>query len=76
MFETICILFCFSTSGVGAAPVEDFCERYERQVLSEEEAEQIMQLPRALRDRIQGNELDYLCQCRQWNNPICDSTRQ
>lgn len=74
MLEGICILFCFSLTEPPRAPVSDFCERYERQVLTDDDAERLMELPRALRDRIQGNEVDYLCQCRQWNNPICDST--
>lgn len=68
-----CFIFCFGTSDAPArqAPVDSFCSRYEKQVITREDLEEIRKLPRRIRDRIQGNEVDYRCDCEGWNNPIC-----
>jgi len=67
-----CFLICFgSIDDTPRAPVSDFCKRYERQVLTWQELEQIRKLPRNLRDRVQGNDLDYLCQCLKWKSARC-----
>ena len=73
----VCFVVCFGSSELTThAPMSDFCERYERQIITEEDVEAIRALPKRLRDRIQGNELDYLCQCQKWKNPACDSIQQ
>ena len=72
MAGVVCFLFCFgSVEDLKQVPVQDFCKRYERQVLTRDEVEHIKKLPRNLRDKIQGNDLDYLCQCRKWDSPRC-----
>jgi hypothetical protein len=80
MFDkgVVCFIICFGQidGTERAAPTSDFCQRYERQVLNKEELAAMMALPRALRDRIQGNELDYLCECLGWKDKVCKSTTQ
>lgn len=67
-----CFIICFGETDTQNVGTSDFCQRYERQVITQEDAEAVKQLPRKLRDRIQGNELDYLCQCLHWENKACD----
>ena len=77
MFEMagiVCLVVCFGTVDTPNVGTSDFCQRYERQVITKEDAEAVKKLPRRIRDRIQGNELDYLCQCLKWTNKACDST--
>lgn len=70
----VCFVVCVGFSDEEAkAPVSDFCERYERQVLSPAEVEAIKRLPPNVQRRIQGNELDYLCTCQNWKHPACRS---
>lgn len=70
-----CFFFCFGTvEQPKQIPLSDFCQRYERQVLTQKDLAEIKKLPRELRDRMQGNDLDYLCLCKRWNNPACSST--
>ena len=52
-------------------PISDYCGRYERVVLTQDQKKQIMSLMPELRKRIQGNDLDYLCQCTGFKHPIC-----
>jgi hypothetical protein len=56
--------------------VSDYCTRYQRQVLTKAEVAQIKQLDQSLRRRIQGNDLDYLCNCVGWSDPICVRARR
>lgn len=53
------------------APIQDYCQRYERVVLTQEQKSQIRTLMPELRKRIQGNDLDYLCQCTGFKDAIC-----
>ena len=53
------------------APIQDYCQRYERVVLTQDQKNQIRTLMPELRKRIQGNDLDYLCQCTGFKDPIC-----
>jgi hypothetical protein len=69
----VCFIICF---GASAPPppsivVDSFCQRYDRQVLSNADINAIKGLPPALARRIQGNEVDYMCQCLGWQDPIC-----
>lgn len=53
------------------APIQDYCQRYERVVLTQDQKNQIRTLMPELRKRIQGNDLDYLCQCTGLKDAIC-----
>lgn len=60
-------------SGCSTTPevISDFCQRYERQVLTRQDVEEIKKLSRGLQSRIQGNEVDYACICLDKDLPIC-----
>lgn len=51
--------------------IKDYCTTYNRVVLTQAERAEIKQLSRTIRTRIQGNDLDYLCRCIGWADPIC-----
>jgi hypothetical protein len=72
----VCFIFCFGFTGEDEIPTSDFCQRYERQVITREDVDNLKKLPRHLRDRIQGNEVDYLCQCLKKDLPVCTSTKR
>lgn len=58
-------------------PISDYCARYERTVLSRTDLEAIRAIPLPeLRKRIQGNDLDYLCNCRGWKDRACRAVRK
>lgn len=60
-----CFIICFGVSGQSPPVVADtYCRSYRQTVLTQEELKQVMKLPRSVRDRIQGNDLDYLCRCK------------
>lgn len=70
----VCFIVCFGSTeddGVRTPPISDFCQRYERQVLTREEVAAIKTLPKSLRYRVQGNDLDYACQCLKWKSARC-----
>jgi hypothetical protein len=71
--SVVCFVVCFgSTDALPVAPpISDFCTRYERQVLTREDVTALKTLPRRLRDRVQGNDLDYACQCLHWKSRRC-----
>lgn len=52
------------------APIDGFAQRYERIIRSPEDSASIKTLPRHLRDRIAGNDTQYLC-ATGWEDPIC-----
>lgn len=54
----------------------DFCQRYQRQVLTREEVAEVRRLSQNLQRRIQGNDVDYLCNCTGWSDPICQRARR
>lgn len=58
------------------APISDYCTRYNRTVLTQAEKKQIQSLIPELRKRIQGNDLDYLCQCTGFKDPVCERRRK
>jgi hypothetical protein len=64
-----CFVFCFGVTTPLPAPtvLDSYCQSYQRVVLSTAELEQVKKLDRKLRDRIQGNDLDYLCRCKGWS---------
>ena len=77
-----CFILCFGflSGDAKAAPVDTFCQTYTRVVVNKSELDDVLKLPRKLRDRIQGNDLDYLCRCAGWNTrpdkkTLCASTR-
>lgn len=51
--------------------IKDYCQRYERIVLTPDEKKQVQSLVPQLRQRIQGNDLDYLCGCTNFKHPVC-----
>jgi len=72
-----CFIVCFGMSSPPPSIVVDsFCQRYDRQVLSNADINAIKNLPPALARRIQGNEVDYMCKCLGWNDPICKTGKR
>lgn len=67
-----CFVICFGSEDQGPA-VDTFCQTYTQVVTSVSELSEVKKLPRALRDRIQGNDLDYLCRCLKWKDQSCRS---
>lgn len=69
----VCFIFCFGATDPAPASVvvDSFCHRYERQVVSQADADAIKKLPPNLARRIQGNEVDYLCRCLGWKDKVC-----
>lgn len=68
-----CFLFCFG-SIQGAKPVpspDTFCSVYRRQVLNHDDLTAINTLPRPIRNRMQANDLYYMCKCQKWGAPEC-----
>lgn len=68
-----CFIVCFGWTPPERVPVDSFCKVYERVVLKKEELEVVRKLPRALKDRLQSNELLYLCRCKGWKDQVCKS---
>jgi hypothetical protein len=65
--------------GVGSLNVQtisDYCQRYQRQVLTKDEVAEVKKLSQSLRRRIQGNDVDYLCACVGWKDAICKSAQK
>ena len=65
-----CIIFCFGMSKP-TPPVQTYCQSYVQTVQKRDELEAILKLPRHLRNRIQGNDLDYLCRCKGFKDAAC-----
>jgi hypothetical protein len=72
-----CFIVCFGSVADQAAtpPPDTFCAVYQRQVLTQDELNAILKLPRHLRDRLQYNDLHYLCRCQGWESTECKSTQ-
>lgn len=68
-----CFIICFGSATTAPAerPIDSYCSSYQQVVLSHAELELILRLPRPLRDKIQGNELEYLCRCKGWKDEAC-----
>lgn len=68
-----CFIFCIgSVQAPEQTPVPDtFCSVYKQQVLTQTELDAVKSLPKNLRDRMQANDLLYLCRCESWSAPEC-----
>lgn len=67
-----CFIICFGASNPApSVPLDTFCGSYERLVQTPADLAEIKKLPKDLRRRVQGNEADYLCRCKGWQDPIC-----
>ena len=67
-----CFVVCFGFYHPQPPVVTDsYCQTYRRVVSTKQELGEIMKLPRSIRDKMQGNDLDYLCRCLKWKNPVC-----
>ncbi len=71
-----CFVFCIgSVAPAKPVPAPDtFCSVYRQQVTSAQEFEAIRTLPRSLRDKMQGNDLYYMCKCQGWDAPECQKS--
>lgn len=65
-----------SCGQVTVPSIKDYCQRYERVVLTQKEKEQVQTLVPQLRQRIQGNDLDYLCGCSNFKHPVCEARKK
>lgn len=76
MNDLWCFIICFGSTQVTLPPsVDTFCATYQRVVLTKEELDKVKTLPRAMRDRIQGNDLEYLCRCEGYKHTLCAGKR-
>jgi hypothetical protein len=68
-----CFIVCFGVLHPTEPPVtvDTFCQSYQPVVMTKAELDQVLRLDRKLRDRIQGNDLDYLCRCKGWQDKAC-----
>ena len=68
-----CLFFCVgvSTSTPPLGQPDAFCAAYEQVVKGKGEVKSIMSLPKAVRDRVQGNELLYHCRCKGLQSDAC-----
>lgn len=67
-----CFIICFgSSSALGVGAGDTFCQTYQRVVRTQKEADALKAMPPDVRKRIQGNDLDYLCNCRGWEDVAC-----
>lgn len=71
----VCFIICFGTSQ--PAPVtpatDTYCATYEQIVRSKDDLSVVKGLPKEVRNRIQGNDLDYLCNCKGLGSAACRS---
>jgi hypothetical protein len=58
-------------NGNGFVNGNGFCRDYRRIILTRSEYESIRNTPRAVRNRIQANDLLYLCRCEGFRSPLC-----
>lgn len=66
------IKFCFLLCAYEqAAPVDSFCQSYQRVNRSPADSAEVKKLSRGPKDRLTANDVLYLCKCKGWNNPIC-----
>jgi hypothetical protein len=76
MFEKatiVCFVVCFGfTDSSDPVPLDDYCQRYERVVITDGDKDAIKKLPLNIQKRIQGNEVDYLCKCLKWEHKVCN----
>ena len=76
MTEIWCFIVCFGSSQVALPPsVDSFCATYQQVVTSKEDLEKVKLLPRATRDRLQSNELEYLCRCKEYKHALCEAKK-
>lgn len=71
----VCFILCFGSMQPNPA-LQTYCQSYVRTVQKKEELEAILTLPRHLRNRIQGNDLDYLCRCKGLKDVACQKKNQ
>lgn len=71
----VCFILCFG-SIEAKVPIQTYCQSYVQTVQKRDELEAILKLPRHLRNRIQGNDLDYLCRCRGLKDKACQKKLQ
>lgn len=72
-----CFLLCFGSSEpTKVSAVDSFCTSYRRVVETKEDLDQVLKLSRALRDKIQGNDLEYLCRCKNAQITACEQYRK
>jgi hypothetical protein len=71
-----CFIICFGTTQVVLpASVDTFCTTYQQVVITKEDLDRAKALPRAMRDRLQGNELEYLCRCKGYKHNMCEEKK-
>jgi hypothetical protein len=52
--------------------VDSFCSSYRRIVLTRRDLSEIRATSRPIRDRIQANDLNYLCRCEGFRSSLCN----
>jgi hypothetical protein len=71
-----CFIVCFGSLGQPPVPVDTYCQTYQQVVRKREELGEVTKLSRPIRDRIQGNDLDYLCRCKGLRIKECQGSTQ
>lgn len=77
---TFCFLFCFTAPADAAIRrpsifTDSYCSTYQQAVRTKEDVAAVKALPRDVQRRIQGNDLDYLCNCKGWKDASCQQKR-
>lgn len=69
-----CFILCFgSIEAEKPKVVDSYCSSYSQVVRSAEDLGWVKNLPRVVRDRMQGNDLEYLCRCRRLGIKACQN---
>lgn len=71
--EVWCFIICFSYAKPVASVTDSFCQSYKQTVLTRDEVAEVMKLSTSIRLRLQGNELEYLCRCKQAKIKACEN---
>lgn len=74
----VCFIFCFGFTEPAALtpPVDSFCRMYEQQILTKADATATKALSPSAQRRVQGNDLVYLCRCKGFKDPLCQTVQQ
>lgn len=65
-----CFVVCFGADSPEETSIalDTFCQTYQQVVRDTRELESILKLNRTMRNRIQGNDLEFLCRCQGWKS--------
>lgn len=72
-----CFIVCFGFMEPAKPKIVDaYCQTYIQVIRTAGEIEHVKGLPRAIRDKIQGNDLEYLCRCKGSGIKACQRVKK